>query len=423
MIAPLTAPSIDKTAHTSLWAGVGRILLCLVVLESSLLASGRMLQIGPFTVKMLLFTLALLYAAWSVLLSNRLRPSTILFELSFVALLCLSALNGFCQAADLHLIGGDLSPLSAFLILPFFELTIRNQADIRLVMRIILISACVIACCYVLIVALLWLSLWLGIAALGALHAWLASTGGVDFFIGGDGTGETGHFFYTGSLYLVIGLIFFAFRDRLREKAAAFFLFLTLFLVASRGLFLALALLAILYVLIGPMRPIRKVSLGAILLVLAATSLPFLFVLSGDKSWSNMQRLNTLSQVSERITPLTILMGHGFGVGVPEKPSHMEIVYLEVFHKQGAIGLLWWAALIVALIHRFRQAIRNCGGHLAYPLFLSAVVILFESATNPFLNNPVGMYPFLISFVGLGVLAHDAAQSPSVNPEPELLTA
>jgi len=424
MATPLTAPATNESvARKGLRPAAGRILLCIVVLESSLLASGRMLQIGPFTIKMLLFSLAILYAAWSLLSWDRICRSTVLFELSFVALLCLSALNGFCHAADIRLIGGDLSPLSAFLILPFFELTIRNQADIRLVMRIILTSACIVACCYALIVVLLWLSLWLGLTSLGALHRWLATSGGVDFFIGGDETGETGHFFYTGSLYLVIGIIFLAFGNGRREKVAAFFLFLTLFLVASRGLFLALALLAIFYVLIGPMPPIRKVGLGAVLLVLAATSLPFLFVLSGDKSWSDTQRLNTLSQVSERITPLSTIVGHGFGVGVPEKPEHMEIIYLEIFHKQGAIGLLWWTALIVALTLRFRQAMRNHGERLAYPLFLSAIVILVESGTNPFLNNPVGMYPFLISFVGLGVLARTATQSSSTNANLGLRTA
>jgi hypothetical protein len=423
MAPSLTTPLMNETvARKGLRPAVGRILLCIVVLESSLMGSGRMLQIGPFTVKMLLFSLALLYAVWSLLSSGRICRSTVLFELSFVALLCLSALNGFCHAADAGLIGGDLSPLSAFLILPFFELTIRNQADIRIVMRIILISVCIIACIYALIVALLWLSLWLGVSSLAAMHGWLATSGGVDFFVGGDDTGETGHFFYTGSLYLVIGIIFFAFGNKRREKAAAFLLFLTLFLVASRGLFLTLAFAAIFYVLVGPMPPIRKVGLGVALLVLAATALPSLFVLSGDKSWSNMQRLNTLSQVSERITPLSTVMGHGFGVGVPEKPEHMEITYLEVFHKQGAIGLLWWTALIAVLTLRFRQAIRNRSERFAYPLFLSAIVILVESGTNPFLNNPVGMYPFLISFVGLGVLARTATQPVTVNANLDLRT-
>jgi hypothetical protein len=94
----------------------------------------------------------------------------------------------------------------------------------------------------------------------------------------------------------------------------------------------------------------------------------------------------------------------------------MEITYAEIFHKQGVIGLLWWTALVAILATRLRQAIKNGNRSLAYPLFLSASFVLFESATNPFLNNPIGMYPFIISLVGLGVLANPDRQQCSMNP-------
>jgi len=40
---------------------------------------------------------------------------------------------------------------------------------------------------------------------------------------------------------------------------------------------------------------------------------------------------------------------------------------------------------------RFRKAAKFADRRLAYPLFLSAAFVFFESLTNPFINNPIGM--------------------------------
>ena len=72
---------------------IGRYLLYTVTFEAALLGSGRMLEIGPVTVKMLLYALTLLYTAWSLLALESLRRSTLLLLASFGALLSFGIAN------------------------------------------------------------------------------------------------------------------------------------------------------------------------------------------------------------------------------------------------------------------------------------------------------------------------------------------
>ena len=137
-----------------------------------------MAVIGPLTLKMWLFALMLLYTAWSLVCFDRIRLGTILLTASFAALLCLGGMNGVAHGANMEFLGEDVSPLLSFLALPFFELTMRTRQDILLVIRIVVIAAIVMACCYAVIVVSLWLSLWLGVASLGTLYEWLAMSAG-----------------------------------------------------------------------------------------------------------------------------------------------------------------------------------------------------------------------------------------------------
>jgi hypothetical protein len=392
-------------AQTGLFQGsfrrsLGAILLYVVVFEAALLGSGRMLQIGPFTFKMLLFTLTLFYTGWSLLSQEKLRRSTMLLTASFAAILCVGIVDGLCQGADMQLLGNDISPLLSLLTLPFFEFTIRTRHQIDLVIRTIVIATVVMVVGYSAFLA----AIWLGHVPFNAVKEWIRQTGGEDFAFEPNGT-----VFYKGAIFIGIAFFFCVFMKRRWGKTLAAIFFLGLFMIASRGLFSAFALTVLVYVFVGPMPAVKKLIFAGIVVLVAAISLPVLFSLSGDKTESNSVRITTLSQVADRINPASVIFGHGFGNGVPERPEHMEISYVEIFHKQGALGLFWWASLITTFAFRFGKARVGENRRLAFPLFLSAVFVLFESATNPFVNNPIGMYPLLICFVGLGVLAEPDA--------------
>ena len=380
----------------SIRRSVGSTLLYMVMLEASVFGSGRILEIGPFTIKMVLFSLTLVYAMWGLLSLERVRFSTWLITISFVCLLFLGTANGLVNSADPQLVAGDISPLLSFLALPFFELTIRTKREISALIRIFISAALVMALVYIAVIG----ALLLRVVSFQTLYQWVTANGGDDFVF----EGETGRVFYKGVIFICIAIILLIFQNNRRSKVLAALLLVALFVIGSRGLFSALALCALLYALIGPMSALKKVVVTGVVVLITSISLPVLFSMAGDKTESNTIRLTTISQVMESTTPASLLIGHGFGIGVPERPAHMEISYLEIFQKQGAVGLLWWATLFAIMAYRLRKALALGNKSLAYGLFLSSAFIAFESATNPFLNNPIGMYPFIFALVGLGIL-------------------
>jgi len=135
---------------------------------------------------------------------------------------------------------------------------------------------------------------------------------------------------------------------------------------------------------------------------------------------SDATRIETLHEVGERITPISLIFGNGLGVGVPIRPEHMEISYIEIFHKQGLLGSIWWASMFILLLMRYRKS-RRIKYQYAQPLLLSALFVAFESATNNFVNNPIGIFVWITALVCLDVIAKN--DSPATFPEGRELSA
>jgi hypothetical protein len=119
---------------------------------------------------------------------------------------------------------------------------------------------------------------------------------------------------------------------------------------------------------------------------------------------SDASRIANINEVVNRVTPLSIEFGHGLGVSVPDKEVHMETSYLEIFHKQGLLGLAWWASIFLLLIMRYRRA-RRINYLYAQPLFLSALFVALGSVANPYLTGPPGIFVWIIALVGLDVVS------------------
>lgn len=378
-------------------AAIGTFLLSAVIIEASLFGSGRILQIGPLTLKMILFFFALLYSVWSFFVGVRLSSRVLLLIVSYTFLLGLGSLIGLLAGAEADMIGGDIRQLSYLLILPFFEMSISNERRVWFAVRMIKIAAVIMTIFYLAIAGLM-LS---GILSFGAISGWLFAVGNGDFMF--DAT--VGRVFYKGALYAGIAVILFFFDKGSWAKVGMVGTFITLVLTVTRGFILALFLVAILYLFMKRGKPARRLAGIAVLLMAGMVSLPALFTLAGDKTESNSTRVVTAEQMLNRVDTLHTIFGHGIGIGVPVRPEHMEMSYMEIFYKQGFLGLFWWGTLALLMLLDLRKSIHNGHENLAFALFLSAVFVALESLTNPFINNPIGMAAILISFVGLSVLA------------------
>jgi hypothetical protein len=123
--------------------------------------------------------------------------------------------------------------------------------------------------------------------------------------------------------------------------------------------------------------------------------------LLGDRKFSDNERKQQFIQVANAATLPTAVWGHGFGTGVESRPVHMEISYLEIFHKQGIIGIACWIIILFSLVKSYKSLPSKSGMSNAF--FLAALFVFFQSLTNQYINNPIGLGMILISMVSLDV--------------------
>jgi len=382
--------------HGSFRRLAGVCLMYLVIIEAAVFGSGQMLHAGPLTFKMLLFGFSMLYVAVALTCGERIGWTTLLLESAYLLSIVVASLIGILRSATTEHLIVDINPLLSFLLLPFFELTIQSYRQVVNVARVMMIAPLAIVAAYLGIM----LSLWTGRVHYADLADWLGTLGNGDFMF----DESMGRVFYKGAIYLGIALFFFLFHRRSAAKIGAMFMILNLAVIGTRGFFLALFLTGVLYVFIGPIKTPKKISLLLPLILAGVILLPKVFMLAGNRGESDLERVVTVRQVLDRTNVLTVIGGNGFGIGVPERPEHMEIVYLEILYKQGLIGMCWWGTLFAVLVIRFYNSLVRGNSRLAYPFFLGCAFVAFESFTNPFIDNPIGMTFVTISLACLNVL-------------------
>lgn len=372
-------------------APLGTALLVCITLEAALLGGGRLLVLHGLTLKMWLFIAAQIYTLWQMIFAcRRLSASTILILASFSVLLLTGISIGVMSGAGEDAIIEDVKPLIYLLLLAFFELTIRSDWHLRLVLAIMKSCALLMAIAYVAVLGLLAV----GVLPFSVLYAALSNVGVEDFMFRGD----TGAFFYKGAIYLGIGVILFAKDKGWKAVLPLCILAGGLLATGTRGFFLGLAAAMLAHIVLSTQPMIRRLRYATAFLVLALLTWAWFASSAADRSDS--ARSITFHEVSNRILPISLLVGHGFGNGVPEKPVHMEIAYLEIFHKQGVVGLGWWIGIMTFFCGRYWKA-RRLGNPHAEPLFLCVLFVATVSATNPFINNPIGITICLVALVGL----------------------
>lgn len=384
------------------------ILFIIILFELLLGGGGRLIAFGPLSLRMILFGMAMVCSMLFFFKGRTLPKKYLRFLLLFTLMLCLGLLSGIASGNNHSLWWEDIKPLLYFLILPFLAFIITSEQEVEFISRIVKISSIIIACCFIVVLILIHTS----IIPFHDFYRHVINT--QEFFFRGQFT-----FFYKGFLFLPIGFIFFYFTKSNNRIWILTFLFCAIILTLTRGLLLALTLTVATYHLSkSSFRKAVILTCLALVIVFAGqyaigqgSNLISHFiskknpdesstVLLGDREYSDQGRWQQIKEVTSSITPLSLFIGHGFGQGVPSRPVHMEISYLEIFHKQGIIGLIGWGYLLWMLYVRWR--IKT--GSLKDAFFFSSLLIFFQSLTNQYINNPIGLSWLLISLVCLDQL-------------------
>lgn len=311
----------------------------------------------------------------------------------------------------------DIKPLLYFFILPFFGFAVQANATADLAASIIKRSGIILSSFFIIVLVLIHTGV------IPFLDFYNTFIGTQEFFFRGELT-----FFYKGFIYICIAFLFVYFSEQPYKHLILILLGIGILLSVTRGFMFAFLLtyafyyflkssfiksalfliLSLVIVLVGQVA-IRESSKVIDQLknrpeFAQEAKINADSNLLGDRNYSDDGRFQQMKEVTEEINLSSIVIGHGFGMGIPSRPIHMEISYLEIFHKQGLIGLTFWAFLLWLLYKKYKAA---TPGGLRDAFFFGSCFVYFQSLTNQYINNPIGLSMVMLSMVCLDQLKKD----------------
>ena len=390
-----------------------RALFTISLFELFIGGGGRFTAVGPISLRMVLFAACLCATALAFLFPRRRSDGVLLamllvliYLLIHVAALVVGSVDGESASEMFTEFQQSLYWLAA----PFFALMIQSEQDVQRYARIVQAAGVVLACLYIGILA----GLVSGMLPLSLTKAIIARGGEVNF--------RSGEFFtYKGFLYLGISIIFLvATRGKYWPLLAAF-VAIAMALTFTRG-FLVSTPLAVILMLWSQRR--WALAIPVILLAAAAAFLILVYLpsldaaVSGAHSASTNQRLEDMQYIADHVTVKTFLIGEGYGSMINYR-FQIENTFLWSFWKLGTLGLLFWLLPLSLCVYYYSKISNRRSNPLANAFLFGTVLVYVHTATNPYLNNSIGLSFVLLALFSLRVLyRHDRQRAVYVPHDP-----
>ena len=368
---------------------------CYVMLfELFLLGSGQDLPLaGGLTLRWLNFFIGVGASVYMFVRSDDFPKSILAFILVYTIQLLIGWMLAFIFDSEMAYLMVDFKPLLYFYIVLFFYYIMFSELMIKRVLDILLLSVKIMTVLYLIYMTLTDI---LGLFSMTGENYHSVDDSGSFMF---RGIGSS--LFYKGFVYLPIGALGFFWR---KQYVWMCLTILAIYFTYTRGLYVLLAFgLLAFYLKTHEVNIFKIVGLMLVVLLLYEVAEVFEIFTFDDTYMENREesdsvRLITIDQVFDRITWWSLLIGHGFGQGVPERAAHMEISYLDIFHHQGLFGLSFWVALFVAILKYGNSVVGKYKEEAAF--FMTAAMMIFlQSCFNPYINNSIGMSITLLAFV------------------------
>lgn len=396
------------------------LLLSVMLFEIMLGGGGRLTAWGPISLRMILFGMALLTTFILLLRGQKISKEYWVLSITIGIVLAVGFWRGVATGANRVYWWEDIKPLLYFSLLPFFGFAIQNKQLVDQVAETIKQSGIILSCAFFVILVLIHS----GVIPFLSFYHWVIDT--QEFFFRGELT-----FFYKGFLYICIATLYVVIAGSKRKFIILIILVAAILLSVTRGFIFATTLTLAFYYLSKTTfsKSLLFVTLGLLTLFIGQTvitkssevidSIRKVEIdnktpnsrLLGDRNYSDAGRFQQIKEVSAQTTLPSFFIGHGFGQGIPSRSIHMEIAYLEIYHKQGVFGLTFWAFLLWLLYKKYKKTTSDIGDFF----FFAALFVYFQSLTNQYLNNPIGLSMILLSIVCL-----DALEVTERNPTPHL---
>lgn len=380
----------------------------IVLLELFLGGGGRLMELGPLTVRMILFALCLYFSAISVIgrpHKNDGIPLALALVAAYFVVHLPAVIIGIVHGSLPGNISTEMQQSLYWLAAPFFAATLASPEMVARAALLVRLAGVALATGYLLTLV----GLALGIVDFIDLYAKLNATG--EFFFRGES-----FFFYKGFLYLGISAIFLLAINSRYSHVLLMVVVAALVLTLTRGFVLS-ASIAILLMLTALGRW-RAVGLTAVTVAVAVFIVWFYLpsfddVLLGQRDLSNAERSGDIAFILDNIKVSTLLFGSGFGSLINER-INIENTYLWALWRLGVPGLIFWfLPLFLSLRYYLRVPKHSEHYRLACAFFYGIVLVYVQTMTNPYLNNPIGLSFVLIALFSLRTLSkHQPAAIP-----------
>jgi len=372
------------------------------LLELFLGGAGRLTTFGPLTLRMYLFILGLFVLGLLLLMGKKLTKTTISLMLIFLCVFALAIIRGLFNSEEYSRIFDDAKMVSFFFILPFFDIMIGDYRTADRVVRLLKFCALFMAGAYLIFFVVLNLNLIPYLTIYQAMSK-------PEYFAEFGFRGEIA-MIYKGFVYVAIGYFFYFFTKKSKRNTVRILvIFMAIMLTLVRAYMLLIFGMTFFYIvyrfLVARQNRILNIVVISGIIITALAFVPVALEQLGNKSISDNIRYAQIQQVVEMINPVSFFIGHGYGVGVPIRPGHMEIMYLELFHKQGILGLAFWGFLLVYIFfkaYNYRIYCEKNEQELAIdtrPFLFGIAFLYLQSIFNPYLTNSMGMTFLFITLV------------------------
>jgi hypothetical protein len=381
----------------------GKILLVLVVMEVSLCGGGRLFYDGMVTPRYVLFGLGLAYSVSILLCREKIPPEFVFLTVAFIGLSVISAITSILKSMPTPAALYDLKPLAYFLLLPFFAATIRSVDDVMLVAKIWKFSALALAGSFLAVMAMWKLDLVTATQLVDFLNP--THDPRLEFYFRGETT-----FYFKALLYVGVGVFFFIDEKKWARNVAVLMLLLAIALTMTRGMLLSVCLVLSAWAYFHSNNQAKNLMLAAGFLLVGVVGVVWINATLESVKLSNEIRINDLKWLMDiSLHWQTVLFGQGFGAPILGREA-IEIAYVNVFIKQGVIGIIFWLLPPFYLAWLMRSINDSGRRALAMPYFMSAALVYVMSLTNPFLTNPIGMSIVMIAMVAVRVVNQSSSK-------------
>jgi hypothetical protein len=426
-------------------ARLGRILLVVVLIELLLGGNGYLFQFWSVRFRVLLFPVCVAWVLGRLVMRSADGRSPAIWRLllAFTASTAVGTLIGLAHGNRLAAILSELKPLSYFPMLLFFATTIRSREDIALVARLVVACGIIQAAAYLLLLAAEYFNVF------SQADVFLFLRQSDEFVFRQDSQSRLClGFFYKAAFHLGVAVLLVLFAVPKARMVIGALLTAALALSMTRGLMLAAVLSTVWGACIIPTRRRKVIALAVIafgaVLQYAALQLeqrpsasPSLqaeklgassqddsrdalsvadlagkvgrfgedHIMSRVWRYGDSLRMRDFRAVFGALDLPSAIIGKGLGAPLNGR-DRIEVTYLELFHKQGLLGLSFWLALLVVIAVLYKglswdNKLQSLG------FMLSALYVYAATATNPFLTGSMGMSVVFISLCVMLVLTRE----------------